>query len=84
MLSQGSWCLDWKLKSGYELIKWRRAGMALDFFLFIFWAHRATCGLLVPQPRIVVIPAKGTLPASEAWSLNHRPPRKSQEGHLGP
>lgn len=37
--------------------------MALDFFfLFIFWAHRATCGLLVPQPRIVVIPAKGTLP----------------------
>ena len=40
MPSQGSWCLDWKLKSGYELIKWKRAGMALDFFFsFLFFGH---------------------------------------------
>ena len=36
------------------------------YYFFIFWPHRAACGILVPQPGVRPGP-----PALEVWSLNH-------------
>ena len=35
-------------------------------FIYLFWPHHASCGILVSQPGIEPAP-----PAMEKWSLNH-------------
>ena len=86
MPSQGSWCLDWKLKNGCELIKWRRAGMALDFF-FPFYFLGTPCNIwALSSPTMdCCYSCKGNTPLHQKHGvLTTGPPGKSQKGHLGP
>ena len=86
MPSQRSWCLDWTLKDGYELIKWKRAGMALDFF-FPFYFLGTLCNMWAFSSPTTdcYYSCKGNTPLrGKHGVLTTGPPGKSQKGRLGP